>query len=102
MAQPHDSRWLNYPIWREVIVRADTAALARLVAARLEYDPDEPPTGNESSTFRSAFEDEKLYWVVELGPDEAAAIGDAAGGSGIVLALPFPEAERERDAEGYD
>lgn len=82
-------------------MRADTAALARRVAARLEYDPDEPPTGNESPTFRSAFEDEKLYWVVELAPDEAAVIGDAVGGSGIVRALPYPEAERERDAERY-
>ena len=101
VAEPHDSRWQNHPIWKEVIVQADTAALARLVAARLEHDPDEPPTGNESPTFRSAFQDEKLYWVVELGPEEAAAVSEAVGGNGIIRALPFPEAERERDTERH-
>ena len=67
-AVAEDTRWLDFPIWAEVVVRAPTAAQARLVAAGLEEAiiGDETPTGNESLTFRSGFQDEKLYHVRQL------------------------------------
>lgn len=69
-ARPDDPRWLDHEIWREVIVRAPTAAMARLAARQLEFDPDEPPAGNQAPSFQSAFEDEKLYAVRRVPPDE--------------------------------
>lgn len=65
-ADPDDPRWLDHPIWSEVIVRADGAAAARLAASELELDPAAPPSGNEWPSRRSGFEDEKLYWVQEI------------------------------------
>ena len=63
-----DSRWMDFPIWADVIVRAPSAARARLVAAAMEARElaDSTPVGNETLTFRSGFEDEKLYQVREL------------------------------------
>jgi hypothetical protein len=65
-AAASDPRWQDRTIWAEVIVRADTAAEARLQAAQLEYDPTAPPVGNESLGFRSGFDDEKLYSVLQI------------------------------------
>lgn len=62
-ARPDDPTWLGHVPWREVVVAASTPAEARLLAAELEHDPSAPPVGNESLGFRSAFQDEKLYWV---------------------------------------
>lgn len=68
-----DTRWLDFPIWTEVIVRAPSAARARLLAAQMEAEmtADATPLGNESLAFRSAFEDEKLYQVRRLNPGDA-------------------------------
>jgi hypothetical protein len=68
-----DSRWLNFPLWVEVIVRAPSAIRARRVAAEMEAQmtADPTPVGNETLAFRSAFEDEKLYKVSPLSPAEA-------------------------------
>lgn len=91
VADPTDPRWQGRAIWSEVIVRAASPAQARLVAARLEHDPDAPPVGNESLGFRSGFEDEKLYWVIGLA---AAARSDtivpAAGPPAIISAKQLP------------
>jgi hypothetical protein len=67
-AVAEDSRWLDYPIWADVLVRAPTAAQARLVAAAMEAGAIEGPAtvGNESPTFRSGFDDEKLYRVRQV------------------------------------
>lgn len=74
IAEAHDPRWQGRRIWREAVVRARTAAEARLVAATLDRRSPEPPNGNESESFRSGFVDEKLYrvdWVGEAdGPAE--------------------------------
>lgn len=71
MAESGDSRWLDHDIWREVIVRAPTAAMARVIAGELERRQmaGSPPVGNESLSFRSGFDDEKLYRVTEIAPD---------------------------------
>lgn len=64
-AVAEDSRWLDFPIWADVVVRAPTAAQARLVAAAMEAGEiaDATTQGNETLAFRSAFQDEKLYTV---------------------------------------
>ncbi|MGF1610148.1 MAG: hypothetical protein ACFCUQ_12185 [Kiloniellales bacterium] len=79
VADPGEPRWLDHPIWAEVVVRAPTAALARVLAANMERRAMEvdAPAGNESHSFSSGFEDEKLYEVRRLEPrDEPALDGD--------------------------
>lgn len=60
-----DSRWLDFPIWSDVVVRAASPSQARLVAAAMEAGEigDATTQGNETLSFRSAFQDEKLYQV---------------------------------------
>lgn len=78
-ADPEDARWLDHPIWEEVVVRADSAAQARLLAAGLEEDPARPPAGNECPSGKSGFADEKLYWVREVANADALVYADAPG-----------------------
>ena len=51
-------------------MRAATAAQARVLAAAMERRESGHmvPIGNESHSFRSGFESEKLYWVRRLNP----------------------------------
>lgn len=72
IADADDAWWQNRRIWREVVVRAKSAAEARLVAAELETVPAEPLSGNESPSFESGFLDEKLYRVDHAGDDAGA------------------------------
>lgn len=67
-AVAEDTRWLDLPIWADVVVRAPSAAQARLVAAAMEAAAIGDPTtqGNETLTFRSGFQDEKLYRVRQV------------------------------------
>lgn len=94
VAHRDDSRWQGREPWHELVVRADTAALARVVAS--DFDKREGSTrgirhvGNESVGFRSAFEDEKLYWVTQI---EAEPTGPSASGPPEVV-----RAEREAPA----
>lgn len=64
-----ESARLDYGRWSEVIVRADTAAEARILASR-ELGDRSRVTGNETAAGYAGLEDEKLYHVVRLG-DEA-------------------------------
>ncbi|MEX2451487.1 MAG: hypothetical protein WD407_11580 [Rhodospirillales bacterium] len=88
VAPKKDPRWLGRPVWKDVVVRAPTSADARLVAADMERRemPDSPPLGNESPISRSGFEDEKLYNVRLLGPDQARAFPET-GPDEVVQAL---------------
>lgn len=96
-AAPDDSRWLEFEIWDEVIVEAETASLARITARNLEREPDQAKAGNESQTFRSGFEDEKLYHVTRLEEKAAAAHAEKRSGhdvpEGILLARKGDQAE---------
>lgn len=86
-ARPDDPRWLGQPIWSEVVVRAATAAQARLAAERMQREETDVPrsVGNESLGFHSAFEDEKMY-VVRPIPHEAAADWQEDGPEEVLLA----------------
>jgi hypothetical protein len=75
-ATADDPRWLGFPRWREVIVRADTAGEAVLIAAN-ELGRQHRQVGNESPTNMTGLEDEKLYSVHRLAGKDTP--GDAAG-----------------------
>ena len=66
-AAPDDARWHNSQMWREVVVRAETAAEARAIASRMESDETELTprftSGTLAQDYPSAFYDESLYSV---------------------------------------
>ena len=72
-AQEDAAHWQRRLIWREVLVRAKTAAEARLVASELDAARGAVRNGNESLSFRSGFLDEKLYRVDRIGDEEGAS-----------------------------
>lgn len=82
VAQRGDPRWLDHPVWEEVVVRAPTAAEARVLAAGLERreQPEGRSLGNESQSFSSGFEDEKLYGVRRIDPVGKEREGDPEEG----------------------
>src|SRR3546814_14732699 len=67
-----DPRWEGRCIWKDVVVRAPSAAMARLVAAAMERDLDIRIRGDERLCFRSGFQDEKIYWVSRINAEDAA------------------------------
>lgn len=67
-ADPSDGRWDLAPSQGTVVVRADSAADARVVASAAEADFREAhakPGDGVSTRFASTFHDEKKYHVVE-------------------------------------
>jgi len=71
VAAPGDGRWQGRHIWPETVVEAGSAAEARRAAVAAVVDPSQPRVGNESKAVVTGFEDEKLYWVQELGGEPA-------------------------------
>jgi hypothetical protein len=65
VARDNEDAWLDYGRWTEVLVRAATAARARVVAAA-ELQDRSGPIGNESAAGYAALEDPKLYHVVRV------------------------------------
>ncbi len=84
-ARPDDTRWEDHPYYAEVIVRAESAALARLTAARALYHGNaQTQFGEERDpVFISALRDEKLYRVERLESHPRFA---AAGPREVLLA----------------
>lgn len=73
IAEPNDPRWDNSPYQGEVVVRARSAADARLVASEAEKDfleIDAALIDDASTRMWSAFREDKLYTVIE---DESGA-----------------------------
>ena len=89
VANPDDSRWQGRRVWAEVIVRAENAAFARLIASKLDEPPVGHRLGNESLCFRSGFEDEKLYWVQRLDAADAERREVGSRRSAIISATPW-------------
>jgi hypothetical protein len=79
VARTDDPRWQDYPVWRQVTVRAATAAEARALASALETSP-EGTSGNESISYGSRLADEKMYSCVEVSPEDAGAPADGEAG----------------------
>ncbi len=89
-APPDDPRWLHSPVWREIVVRADTAAEARAIASRMEadqqdYSPDRDSAGAQAMDYPSALYDEALYQVIEV-PAGATAQFSPEGPREILIA----------------
>ena len=70
IARPDDPRWQDFPVWRQVLVRAANAAEARALAAELEATPAQT-SGNESVSYGSRLSDEKMYRCIQVHPDDA-------------------------------
>jgi hypothetical protein len=85
VARPDDSTWIGLDIWAEVIVCADSAAEARIEAAKLTRDPHDPIGDLEKADRGGGFMSEKLYQVVPL-PDAEAARYEHPG-KGVVHAV---------------
>ncbi|MDX1710417.1 MAG: hypothetical protein R3316_04700 [Rhodovibrionaceae bacterium] len=79
VARPDDPRWQDYPIWREVVVRAASAGEARALAAELEATPEQT-SGNESISYGSRLADEKMYSCRQVHPDDAGETVDGDPG----------------------
>lgn len=89
-APPDDPRWLGGPEWREIVVRAKTAAEARVVAARMEaaqqdFSPGRNTAGAGAMDYQSPLHDEALYHVTEL-PSDAGADVPADGAPEVLAA----------------
>lgn len=83
---PDDPAWQDQAVWGEVIVRARTAGLARMAAANFDRHYGQPPVGDASLSYRSAFESDFLYRVSKLDAVGAARHGGEEGPEGIVCA----------------
>lgn len=77
-AAPDDPRWLGHIPSDGLVLRARSAADARIVAADAEtgfLDIDAKPSHGVSTDFASAFRDEILYRVVEIHDDRFSRSG---------------------------
>lgn len=86
--------WLDYGRWSEVVVRAPTAARARVFASAALDDRSEP-IGNESSAGYASLESEKLYHVVRIQD------ADGEGPDAVLKALRDNGQERGSHAPSY-
>lgn len=99
-AHPTDPRWQGRPMFSEVIVRADSAGMARRVAGAYELPVSPEQTmravGNGSEPLGSALEDEKLYRMKRMGETDAAFVAtlererEDGGGEGVLRAVRAP------------
>jgi hypothetical protein len=84
VADEHDSAWQDRRIWHGVVVRAPTAAMARVIAEDAEDRRVRGAVGNETRSTGGGFADPNLYWVERLSADEAQAYGGSTGPEGVV------------------
>jgi len=84
VADKTDSHWQDRRIWHGVIVRAPTAAMARVLADAAEARMARGAMGNETASFRGGFCDGNLYWVQRLSREETAKHGGGQGPDGVV------------------
>lgn len=80
-----ESARLDYGRWSDVIVRADTAAEARILASR-ELGDRSRVTGNETAAGYAGLEDEKLYHVIRLGEEAEKAYESDKRRAGVLKA----------------
>jgi hypothetical protein len=84
IADETDSHWQDRRIWDGVVVRAASAAMARVLADEAEERRVHGAVGNETRSYRGGFSDPNLYWVERLSGDAAKAHGGSQGPDGIV------------------
>jgi len=93
VADPRDSRWQDRQIRDGLIVRAASAAMARVLADREVPSSVSGAVGNETRSFRGGFADSNLYWVQRVSADEAKKLGGDSGPDGVVQEGSAREAE---------
>ena len=84
VAHRSDARWQGRKIWKEVVVRASSAAMARVIACELDRPAQPHRKGNESHCFRSGFEDARLYWVQRIDQTDC---GNGREAEGVIQAV---------------
>jgi hypothetical protein len=87
VAAANDPNWDNADYQGEVVVRAFSAADARVVAAQAELDfteIDASPAEGNSTRDASAFRNERLYTVVEMLDRQGLADGPRGVVDGLV------------------
>lgn len=84
VADKTDSHWQDRRIWHDVIVRAPTAAMARVLADDAEARMARGAVGNETRSYRGGFGDANLYWVRRLPKEDAGKFGGDNGEMGVV------------------
>ena len=84
VAGEDDSHWQDRRIWEGVVVRAPSAAMARVFAEEAEEQRVRGNVGNETKSYRGGFGDPNLYWVERLSADTAESYDSARGADGIV------------------
>lgn len=95
VAHSNDSRWQDRPIWAEVIVRAPSATMARLIAATsLSGDSALARVGNESGSGRSGIEDGVLYWATRLSDEVGAGLAENPGAARLLKAVKLRDGRR--------
>jgi len=93
-AAPDDPAWQGREIW-QLVVAAPSAAFARLEAERwAQRQSRVVHAGNESSSMRAGFLDEKLYFARPLPDDVGPKIGEFTDAAVLVLAGPMPSEAR--------
>lgn len=84
VARPDDDNWLGRKQFARVIVRADSPAFARELAADLDTPDEASEFGQQDPRLGSAFRRSRLYRVVPEPGDDA----DRGDTPGIVEARP--------------
>ncbi|MEQ8318916.1 MAG: hypothetical protein RH946_01535 [Rhodospirillales bacterium] len=86
VATADDPRWLDHRVWREIVVRADTAGDALHLAVTMDKRAltGVDTVGNESQALTSGLSDEKLYRVAPLDADSCSF--DHNGPDGVLSA----------------
>ena len=93
-AAPDDPWWQGRPIWL-LVVAAPSAAFARLEAERWALRERRfVPVGNESSSMKAGFIDEKLYAARPLPEDVGVDFDELADATVLVLGGPTPSKAR--------
>lgn len=93
VADPRDSRWQDRQIRDGLIVRAPSAAMARVLADREMPSSVRGAVGNETRSCRGGFADSSLYWVQRVSAAEAKELGGDSGPDGVVQAGTAREAD---------
>ncbi|HWA48648.1 MAG TPA: hypothetical protein VG742_10260 [Dongiaceae bacterium] len=91
---PADPAWQDRAVWREVVVAAESAALARQAAEQALIDPSWTHVGNESESRRAGLNDVTLYHVRELPAERRDRFPAEVAAGDILLASQLRPRQR--------
>lgn len=91
VARSDDPNWQGRRQYARVLVRAATAAEARVVASSLDTPDTSPEAGDQHPRLKSGLSDEKLYAATPVDADATDA--DADGADAVISAEPRDSTE---------